>query len=70
MSAARIAPVMGDEGTARIERPERDYEEQPSEAIAALDTQPGQVVADVGAGSGYDPVIDVLPSQHILVFRR
>ena len=53
VSGRVIAPVMGYEGAAWLERPEREYEEQPSKAIAALGIKPGQVVADVGAGSGY-----------------
>jgi ubiquinone/menaquinone biosynthesis C-methylase UbiE len=53
VSGRVIAPVMGYEGAAWLERPEREFEEQPSKAIKALGIRPGQVVADVGAGSGY-----------------
>jgi ubiquinone/menaquinone biosynthesis C-methylase UbiE len=53
VSGRVIAQVMGYEGAAWLERPERESEEQPSKAIAALGITAGQVVADVGAGTGY-----------------
>jgi SAM-dependent methyltransferase len=36
-----------------LDRAEREREEQPSRAVALLGLQPGAIVADVGAGSGY-----------------
>ena len=48
-----IARVMGHTGALWLERPSREREEQPTKAIAALDLKPTDVVADIGAGTGY-----------------
>jgi len=53
VSGRRIASVMGAGGAAWLDRPEREREEEPSKAIAALKIGAGQTVADIGAGSGY-----------------
>ena len=53
VSGRVLAPTMGVGGAAWLDRPERETEEAPSKAIAALDIRPGSIVADVGAGSGY-----------------
>jgi ubiquinone/menaquinone biosynthesis C-methylase UbiE len=47
-----IAMVMGHQGIAWLERPEREREEKLTVMIECLDLQPGMVVADIGAGSG------------------
>ncbi len=48
-----IAQVMGHEGAMWLERPSRSLEEQPNTVIDALNLTPTDVVADVGAGTGY-----------------
>jgi SAM-dependent methyltransferase len=48
-----IAHIMGHQAAAWLERPEREQEEQPSKLIEVLRLKPGDVVADIGAGSGY-----------------
>ena len=48
-----ISAVMGWQGAAWLERDERDREERTDLLLAALALQPGMVVADIGAGTGY-----------------
>jgi precorrin-6B methylase 2 len=48
-----IALVMGHEAADWLERPEREKEEQPNKLLGSLKIKPGDVIADIGAGSGY-----------------
>src|SRR3954447_1931021 len=60
-SAARVHPVTGRviastmsvEGADWLERSEREQEERPEKAIAALHLAPGMNVGEIGAGTGY-----------------
>ncbi len=48
-----IAQVMGHLAAGWLERPEREKEEQPRKAIELIGFKPSDVVADIGAGTGY-----------------
>jgi len=48
-----IAQVMGHQAADWLERPERESEEKPDLLVEALKLEPGDSVADIGAGTGY-----------------
>ena len=48
-----IAHVMGHQAAEWLERPEREQEERSSKLWKMLKVKEGDVIADVGAGSGY-----------------
>ncbi|MDM9385406.1 class I SAM-dependent methyltransferase [Chlorogloeopsis sp. ULAP01] len=48
-----IAKYMSHTGAAWLERPSREAEEQPSKIVTALNLKPTDIVADIGAGTGY-----------------
>jgi ubiquinone/menaquinone biosynthesis C-methylase UbiE len=48
-----IAQVMGHQGADWLDRPDRSQEEQPQKMVAALKLRSTDVVADIGAGTGY-----------------
>jgi SAM-dependent methyltransferase len=48
-----IAQVMGHEGAAWLDRPEREAEDAPGILLRSLGLKPTDTVADVGAGTGY-----------------
>jgi ubiquinone/menaquinone biosynthesis C-methylase UbiE len=48
-----IAQVMGHQGAGWLERSTREWEEQPQKVINDLNLKPTDVVADIGAGTGY-----------------
>ena len=51
---ARVpAPFMSYQGAGWLERPERAAEEMPDQMVAMMGLEDGDVVADIGAGSGF-----------------
>lgn len=52
-----IAYVMGFHGMDWLERPERENEEKTMKLIRNLKLEPDEIVADIGAGSGYHSVL-------------
>lgn len=48
-----IAPVMGHMGAGWLERPSREVQELPNRVVQALEVDSADVVADIGAGTGY-----------------
>lgn len=48
-----ISQVMRPQGAAWLERPDRETEEQPEKLLTILSLEPDDVVADIGAGTGY-----------------
>jgi len=48
-----IAAVMGHQAADWLERPEREQQEHSEQLVRELQLRPGQVVADIGAGTGY-----------------
>jgi ubiquinone/menaquinone biosynthesis C-methylase UbiE len=48
-----IAHVMGHQAADWLERPEREQEERTSKLVELLAVKPGDVVADIGVGTGY-----------------
>jgi len=49
----RPAPVMSALGADWLERPDRDEEQRPEEVIRTMGLEDGDVVADIGCGTGY-----------------
>ena len=47
------AEFMSFRGAQWLEREERELEEHPEEVVRAMELQPGDMVADIGCGSGY-----------------
>jgi ubiquinone/menaquinone biosynthesis C-methylase UbiE len=63
-----ISHVMGHRGAAWLERPSREQEERTDLLIEALSLEPDDVVADVGAGTGYFtfPIAARVPAGEVL----
>jgi ubiquinone/menaquinone biosynthesis C-methylase UbiE len=53
ITGRKYAGVMSANGASWLTRPERETEEEPDKALAAIGIAKGATVADIGAGSGY-----------------
>jgi ubiquinone/menaquinone biosynthesis C-methylase UbiE len=53
VTGRKYAGVMSANGAGWLTRPERETEEEPDKALAAIGIAKGSTVADIGAGSGY-----------------
>jgi SAM-dependent methyltransferase len=53
VTGRQYAGVMGPGGADWLVRPEREQEEEPDKALAALEIAKGSTVADIGAGVGF-----------------
>jgi len=58
-----IAHIMGFQGMSWLERPEREKEENTSVLLRNMKIRPDDVIADIGAGSGYH-VLKMAPIAH------
>ncbi|MFN0124309.1 MAG: class I SAM-dependent methyltransferase, partial [Blastocatellia bacterium] len=78
-----IAHVMGHQGAAWLERPEREQEELPAQVVKNLELKPTDNFADIGAGTGYfsfrvSPIVargrvyacDIQPEMLALIEKR
>jgi ubiquinone/menaquinone biosynthesis C-methylase UbiE len=63
-----ISGVMGHQGAGWLERQERTHEEMPDEVVANMSLAPDEVVADIGAGTGYFAfrIANVVPEGRVL----
>jgi len=63
-----IAQVMGHMAAGWLDRPDREREEQPHKVIEAMQLKGDEVVADIGAGSGYFSfrIAPLLPKGKVL----
>jgi ubiquinone/menaquinone biosynthesis C-methylase UbiE len=63
-----IAQVMGYQGSAWLDRMNREREEKPQLLVEALELNPTDVVADIGAGTGYMSfkIADKVPQGKVL----